>query len=77
MGDVDKFTDFDSYMTGMTRAASNALFQVNLLPKSISRDGKVMSISADNWRMFVDRITGVPIKDSYTQPEDRYAPSSE
>ncbi len=62
MSDVDKFTDFDSYMTGMTRANSNALIQVIHLPKIISKDGKWVTISVDNWWKFVNRITGRPKK---------------
>ncbi len=73
MSDVDKFTDFDSYMTGMTRANSNALIQVNHLPKSISKDGKWMTISADNWYKFTARITGAPTEKDMAG----YAPTSE
>ncbi len=56
MSDVDKIGDFDSYMTGFRRAASNALVAVNNLPKNISRDGLQITVNVNDWKEFVDKI---------------------
>lgn len=63
--DVDKINDFESYMTGMRRADSNVLIQVNHLPRAVSEDGKRIIISVDNWYKFTSRITGTPVDGDY------------
>ncbi len=53
--------------------ADKIMRQVNQLPRSISENGKWITISADNWRKFVDRIISISKNtDNERQDEDKW-----